>query len=89
MPCYTLVQVEIKDKVIAEKSLKELNEQADIERTARGTYMVTPKKQSATFKDRFLQRYAMEKTKVEARKEGYKIIEKQEQGEQVLILRQY
>jgi hypothetical protein len=89
MPCYTLVQVTVKDEVLARKALKKLGLQADIIKNANGTFTVTPKVQSFGFKDQFLQRYAMEKATVEARKEGYTVVEKTENGEQVMYLRQY
>jgi hypothetical protein len=89
MPCWTLVQVEVKDKKIAEKSLKKLGIKADITKNRNGTYTVTPENAPYGFRDKFLQRYGMEKAKVEARKEGYSVSEKTENGEQVLYLRQY
>lgn len=89
MPCYTLVQVTVKDKKIAEKALKKLKVEADITKNANGTYSVTPKNQSYSFRDSFLKRYAMEKARQEARREGYTVVEKTENGEQVMYLRQY
>ena len=66
-----------------------MNEKADIQETGRGTYTVTPARQSGTFRDRFLQRYAMEQTRKQAQADGYTVIEKEEDGQQVMILRQY
>lgn len=89
MPCFTLVQVEVKDKAMAEKALGKMGQAASIEKTSRGTYMVTPAKQNASFRDTFLQRYGIEVATAQAKREGYNVIEREENGEQVLILRQY
>lgn len=89
MPCYTLVQVQIKDELIAKKALDAIDEEAEITKNPNGTYTVTPNNQSQGFRNRFLQRYSVEKAKKEAKKEGYSIVEKEEEGETVLYLRQY
>lgn len=85
MPCYTLVQVTVKDRAIADKALKKLGVEADITQNSDKTYSVTPQSTSYSFKENFLQAYAMEKAKVEARKAGYTVTEKGD----TLILRQY
>lgn len=89
MPCWTLVQVEVKDKVMAEKALKAMGEEADITKNRDGTYTVTPRNQSSTFRNRFLQEYSAQVATAKAKKAGYTVTRKEEQGETVLILRQY
>lgn len=89
MPCFTVVQVQVKDEALAKKALKKLGVEASITKNANGTFTVQPKVQNFSFKDDFLQRYAMEKAAVEARKDGYTVVEKVENGEQVMYLRQY
>ena len=74
---------------MAQKALKVMGEEATITKNSNGTFMVTPKNQSYGFKNTFLQRYAVEKAKKEAKREGYSIVEKEESGETVLYLRQY
>jgi hypothetical protein len=89
MPCYTLVEVEVKDKVMAEKALKAMGEEATIEKNANGTYTVTPKSQNYGFRDTFMQEYSVQVATKKAKANGYTVTRKEEQGETVLILRQY
>ena len=89
MPCFTLVQVQVKDEAMARKALEKMGLNATITKNSNGTYTVTPEKQDYSFKDEFLKRYSVEVASAKARKEGYKVIEKEENGETVLYLRQY
>lgn len=89
MPCYTLVQVEVKSREMAEKALKEMGEEADITKNPNGTWSVTPKNQRATFRDKFLQEYAAQVATKKARAEGYTVSRTEENGEIQLTLRQY
>lgn len=89
MPCYTLVQVEVKDKDIAEKALSDIGEEATIEKNANGKYTVTPKKQNVAFKDQFLTEYGVNVATKEAKAQGYMVSRTEEDGETVLFLRQY
>ena len=54
MPCFTLVQVEVRNKEMAEQALKQMGVEADITRNSNGTYTVTPKNQQSSFRDKFL-----------------------------------
>ena len=89
MPCYTVVSVEVKDKAMAEAALKAMGITATITRNANGTYTVTPTKPTATFKNDFLEEYAAQVATRKAKAEGYTVVRKVENGETVLILRQY
>lgn len=89
IPCYTLVQVEVKDRAMAEKALGRMGVEANITPNANGTHTVTPKSAEYGFRDNFLQRYSVEVAKRKAKREGYTVVEKEENGEQVLYLRQY
>ena len=90
MPCYTVVQVQIQDKAMAEKALKKLKIEATITRNARGTFTVEPKEYISDFQDTFMQRYTVEVTKKQALKDGYMLQEKTNtKGETELYLRQY
>ena len=89
MPCYTLVQVEIKDKAMAEKALKEIGEEADIEKNRNGTYTVTPTNQNYGFRNKFMEEYSAQVATKKAKQQGWTVTRKQEQGETVLIMRKY
>ena len=89
MPCYTLVEVIVKNKAMAEKALKAMGEEAEITKNSNGTYTVTPKNQSYGFSDSFMEEYSVQVATKKAKSEGYTVSRKQEQGETVLILRQY
>ena len=92
MPCYTLVQVTVKDKLMAEKALKAMGDvKADITKNSyNDTYTVTPQNQSNySFSDDFLEEYSVQVATKKAKADGYTVTRKQEQGETVLILRQY
>ncbi len=89
MPCYTLVQVNVKDKIMAEKALKAMGEEAEITKNPNGTFTVTPKTQSYGFKDKFMEEYSVQVATKKAKAEGYTVTRKEEQGETVLLLRQY
>lgn len=89
MPCYTLVQVEVKNKEMAEKALKAMGQKGTITKNPNGTYMVTPEKQTAEFRDSFLQEYAAQVAMAKAKASGYAVARKVENGETVLYLRQY
>jgi len=89
MPCFTLIQVQVKDEAMARKALEKMGIKAKITKNFNGTYTVTPENQNSSFKDDFLKRYSIEVASAKARKEGYNVIEKEENGETVLYLRQY
>lgn len=89
MPCYTLVQVEVKSEALARKALAQLGEEAEITKNANGTYTVTPAKQRGTFRDKFLQEYATQVATKKAKAEGYYVSRTEVGGEVQLTLRQY
>ena len=90
MPCYTLVAVQVKDKAMAERALKAMNEEAEITKNANGTWSVTPKNQRGTFRDHFLKEYSAEVATAKAKKNGYTVSRVyQDNGEIELTLRQY
>jgi hypothetical protein len=74
---------------MAEKALKAMGEEADITENADGTCTVTPKNQTYSFKDNFMQEYSVQVATKKAKASGYTVTRKEEQGETVLILRQY
>jgi hypothetical protein len=89
MPCFTLVQVEVKDKVMAERALKKMGAKASIEKNANGTYTVTPAKQDASFRDTFMSEYAAQVATAKAQADGYTVTRQEVDGETVLYLRDY
>ena len=89
LPCYTLVQVEVKSKEMAEQALKQMGVEADISRNSNGTYTVTPKSQSANFRDKFLQEYSASLSTKNAKAAGYYVSRQEVNGEIELTLRQY
>lgn len=90
MPCYTLVSVQVKDRAMAERALKNMKEEAEITKNANGTWSVTPKNQRATFRDHFLKEYTTEVATAKAKRDGYTVSRVyHENGEIELTLRQY
>ena len=89
MPCYTLVNVEVKDKAAAEEALRRLNLKASIAKNANGTYTVTPEKQDASFRTKFMDEYTVAVATRKAKAEGYTVTRKEVNGEIQLVLRQY
>ena len=74
---------------MAEKALGRMGVEADITQNANGTFTVAPKGTEYGFRDTFLQKYSVEVAKRKAKREGYTVVERTENGEQVLLLRQY
>ena len=90
MPCYTVVQVEVKVKALAEKALKEMGIEGTVTKNANGTYTVKPKQiADRNFRDNFLQKYTTLVAKKKARMDGYTVTEKEENGQTVLYMRKY
>ena len=89
MPCYTVVQVEVKDKTMAEAALKQMKEKGTIKANANGTFTVTPANARASFADAFYKEYAAQVATRDAQKEGYYVNREEKDGEIHLTLRQY
>lgn len=89
MPCFTLVQVEVRNKEMAEQALKQMGVEADITRNSNGTYTVTPKNQQSSFRDKFLQEYSAAVATKKAKADGYYVSRQEVNGEIELTLRQY
>lgn len=89
MPCDTLVQIEVKDKAMAEKALKSMGEKAKITPNSNGTWTVTPDRNRSFDTDKFNTEYGIEVATKTAKADGYMVTRTVENGEDTLILRQY
>jgi hypothetical protein len=89
MPCDTLVQIEIKDKNMAEKALGTMGEKGNFVRNSNGTWTFTPDRQRQFDRDKFMIEYGIEVATKSAKAEGYYVTRTQENGEDTLVLRQY
>ena len=81
MPCYTRVSAIVKDKAMAEKALKAMGQEAEITKNSNGTYSVEPKSQRYGWNDSFMEEYSVQVATRQAKREGYTVTRKQEQGE--------
>lgn len=88
MPCYTVVQVEVKNKEMAEAALKQMGVEATITKSG-NMFVVTPKVQTSDFRDTFLQEYGVAVATKKAKLEGYFVSRAEENGEVHLTLRSY
>ena len=88
MPCYTLVRVEVADEATAHEALKALGIDAAVQKTGNGV-AVTPKTQTSGFEGKFRQEYGAILATKEAKKAGYTVTRKEENGVVKLVLRQY
>ena len=89
MPCYTRVKAIVKDKAMAEKALKKMGDEAEITKNPNGTYSVEPKNPRYGWNDSFMEEYSVQVATRQAKRDGYTVTRKEEQGETILILRQY
>lgn len=89
MPCWTVVQVEVKDRIMAEKALKQLGWEADFVQNANKSWTVTPKKTYADFRDKILTEYGIQVATARAKSEGFYVSRTEVNGESELTLRQY
>jgi hypothetical protein len=90
LPCFTLVQIEVKDKTIAETTLKHMNVKGTITQNSnKKTWTVAPESPPLNFKEKFNTEYGVLLATKRACAEGYTVSRAEENGETVLYLRNY
>ena len=89
MPCYTMVEVTVKDEAAAIAALKHMKQKATIRKNSDGTFTVTPTNPSSGFETKFKNEYGAALATKTAKAAGYTVTRKVENGEIELTLRQY
>jgi len=90
MPCYTQIQIEVKEKAIAEAALKKLNIKGTvIQNSNKKTWTVVPENPLLNFQEKFNTEYGVILATRRAQTEGYTVSRTEENGETVLYLRSY
>jgi hypothetical protein len=84
------VQVEVKDKALAEEALKKLGLKGTITQNAdKKHWTVVPENPPYNFTDKFNEEYGVLVATKKARAENYTVTRVEENGQTVLYMRQY